>query len=331
MVGSKSIVMSMASEVVPARILLRPAHDTRDAQPAFPACSLALAQRTSRAGVIAVAQPGPVVGREDDERILRQAVGLECPHDLAHRRVDFLDHVAIQALARLTSIAVADMERHVRHRVREVKEEGLILVTFDKGNRSLGVEARQPALVVGRDLAIDDPVSLDQGKRRISAGFGFWVIRPHVVGVGQPEVFIKPVMERQEARMMSEMPLAGDAGRVPSLLEQLGHRRLAVGDAVLGAGAERAVDADPVGVAAGQQRRARGRANRLRDVEVGEPPPFARQAVEVRRHETLRSKTADVTIALVVSENDHNIGQPVRGAECLTAGPREKHGNHRQA
>ena len=55
--------------------------------------------------MIAVAEPGAVVGREDDERVLLQAVGLERLEDLAHGRVDLLDHVAIEALLRLAPVS----------------------------------------------------------------------------------------------------------------------------------------------------------------------------------------------------------------------------------
>ena len=78
--------------------------------------------------------------------------------------------------------------------------------------------------------------------------------RPHVVGVGKAEVFIEPMVDRQEPRMMAEVPLAGHAGGIPAGLEDLGQGRLAVGDPDLGVGPECAVDADPVGIAAGQAR-----------------------------------------------------------------------------
>ena len=62
--------------------------------------------------------------------------------------------------------------------------------------------------------------------------------------------------------MMAKVPLAGHAGGISLPFEELGEGRLAVGDPVLGVGPECAVDAEPVGVAAGQQGRARGRTDR---------------------------------------------------------------------
>ncbi len=174
----------------------------------------------------------------------------------------------------------------MRHRVREVEEEGLILVAIDERDGALGVEAGQPALVFGRDFGIDDPGLPRSRERRIVARLRLRVGWPHVVGIGKAEVFVKPVVNRQEPGMMAEVPLAGHAGGVSLPLEELGEGRLAVGDPVLGLGPEGAVDADPVGVAAGEQGRARGRTDRLGDVEIGEPPPFAGEPVEVRRLES---------------------------------------------
>ena len=52
--------------------------------------------------------------------------------DLAHGRVDLLDHVAIQALLRLAPVCLTDVQRHVRHRMRQVEEEGPVLVAIDE-------------------------------------------------------------------------------------------------------------------------------------------------------------------------------------------------------
>ena len=77
--------------------------------------------------------------------------------------------------------------------------------------------------------------------------------------------------------------------------------------AVGGVRAERAVNAEAVRVAAGQQRGARRRTDGLRDVEIGEFHPVARQAVEVRRRETLRPEDPDVAVPLVIGEDDDDV------------------------
>ena len=123
--------------------------------------------------------------------------------------------------------------------------------------------------------------------------------------------------------MMAEVPLARHPGRVALLLQHLGERRLPVRDAVPGLRAERPVDADAVGIAAGQERRPRGRADRLGDVEVGEPPPLAREPVEVRRGEPGGAEAADVGVSLVVGEDDDDVRRPRRRVE---RGRREQRG-----
>ena len=62
-VGSRSMVIAGSRQTVPGGDLARPARDERLAHAALPARALALAQRTGRAGVVAVAEPRAVVAR----------------------------------------------------------------------------------------------------------------------------------------------------------------------------------------------------------------------------------------------------------------------------
>ena len=107
------------------RDLPRPAGDERHPHAALPHRSLALAQPPGAAGVVAVAQPRAVVAGEDHERVVGELVLVERLQDLAHRPVDLLDHVAEQPLLALPLELVADEQRDVRHRVRDVQEERL--------------------------------------------------------------------------------------------------------------------------------------------------------------------------------------------------------------
>ena len=106
------------------------------------------------------------------------------------------------------------------------------------------------------------------------------------------------MVQRQEPRMMAEVPLTGHARGITLAFEHLGERRLAIGDPHLGFGPECAVDANPVGIAAGQERSARGRTDRLGNMEIGEPSPFSGEPVEIGRLETLGAETADVARTL---------------------------------
>ena len=43
--------------------------------------------------------------------------------------------------------------------------------------------------------------------------------RPHVIRVGQTEIFIEPVAERQELRRIAQMPFAEDRGGIAALFD----------------------------------------------------------------------------------------------------------------
>ena len=76
---------------------------------------------------------------------------------------------------------------------------------------------------------------------------------------------------------------------------------------------ERAEDADAVRVAAGHQRRPRRRADGLGDVEIGEPHPLGRHAVEVRRRR-LGAEAADVGVAMSSQKMITTLGGPAFSA-----------------
>ena len=55
-------------------------------------------------------------------------------------------------------------------------------------------------------------------------------------------------------------------------------------------------------------RRARRRANRLRDMEAGEPRPLAREPVDVRRPDVLRAIATKIAVTEVISEDEDDVG-----------------------
>jgi len=85
--------------------------------------------------------------------------------------------------------------------------------------------------------------------------------RPHIVRVRQAKILVEPVAGGQEFRQVSEMPFAEDRRGVAALLHDLGKGQLVAMDAVGGFRAERALDADAIGITTGQQPRARRRAD----------------------------------------------------------------------
>ena len=200
--------------------------------------------------MVAVTQPRAVVAGEHHQRVVGQPVLVERLEDLADGPVDLHDHVAVEPGLRLPLELVADEQRDVRHRVGDVQEERLVLVRPDELHRPLGVLRGELRLVLGLHVRVGGRLVLDERQRRVALG-PLGVVRPHVVGVRQAEVRVEPVAGRQEPRVVAEVPLAHHAGGVALRLEELREGRLGVADADAGVGPERAVDAQPVGVAPG--------------------------------------------------------------------------------
>ena len=112
---------------------------------------------------------------------------------------------------------------------------------------------------------------------------------------------------------MAEMPFAVGCGGVALLLADFGDGHFLVAEPVGVVGAERSVDADTIGVAAGQQSGARRGADGLRGVPVREHPPFAGHAIEIGSLESFGAEDADVGVALVVGENDNDVWRAFLG------------------
>ena len=286
----------------PGRDVTGPAGHEGHAHAALERGALPLAQRPGRPRVVAVGEPRPVVGSEDDERVPLEAQAPERREHPAHRVVDLLDHVAVEALLRAPAEGLGREDRHVRHRVGEVDEEGALAVRLDEGHGAPAVLAGQLRLVgVHREHGV---ARVERQRRELHP---LRVARPHVVRVGEAEVVVEAVARREKRRQVPEVPLAVDRGRVAAALQHLGERRLAFGDADLRSGEERSQDADAVRVGAGEQRRARGRADGLRDVEVGEAHALGGQPVDVRRSDARRAVDADVAVPEVVRVDEDDV------------------------
>ena len=108
---------------------------------------------------------------------------------------------------------------------------------------------------------------------------------------------------------MAEMPFAVDGGGVAASFAQLGERHFVVADAGLRLRAERAEDADALGIAAGHQAGPRGGADGGGGMEIGEDAAFLCHAVEVGRFVGGRAERADVGVAHVVDEDDDDVGR----------------------
>ncbi len=137
----------------------RPAHHTGHPDTAFETRPLPLTKRPSTASVLAIAQPRAVVGGEDDEGILLQAILPQGLEHLAHRPVDFFDNIPIEPLPRPPGKTRSDKDRDVRHGMRQIEEEGRPGTALDERDRPLRVAPGQLGLI---GSFLDHPIPIDQ-------------------------------------------------------------------------------------------------------------------------------------------------------------------------
>src|SRR5207244_6795956 len=94
----------------------------------------------------------------------------------------------------------------------------------------------------------NDFLPFDERQWRIIFSVG-GMVRPHVVGVGEAEVFVETVPSREELRRIAQMPLAEDGRGVSARFEDLSDGHLLVADADLRVWTERAEQADAIRIA----------------------------------------------------------------------------------
>ncbi len=177
----------------------RIADDERHTRAAFPGRGFLALEPTGGAAVV-----GPVVGRENDNRVLEQAVFAESVHDFAHRPVEFAHHVVVEIAGGVGCVEFfRDREGRMRHGVGEVEEKRPILVPPD--------EVHRLRRVFGRDEPLIDGVLHDL----------FVVHHPdgqHVVRVEDAVVFLETVTVGVKLRLVAQVPFADDAGPIAGLL-----------------------------------------------------------------------------------------------------------------
>ena len=107
---------------------------------------------------------------------------------------------------------------------------------------------------------------------------------------------------------MSQMPFSNSDGGIACRFADLGQGGFFGVQPVSGTGTESAGDADPVGVASGHQRRARGGANRLRHVEISETDTFFCDPIKMRCLVALGAEATKVAVGQVVRKNENDVG-----------------------
>ena len=210
-----------------------------------PSNSVPLPSRSGagRSGVISVAQPRTVVGREDDQRVVRPG---RC----------FWMAARISPTDQSTSITTSPnsprplLPRNLSDTCSGTctmlcgtyRKKRLVRVPVDEVHGVFGVPGGQRLLLFRRDLGIDHAIALDQ-RQRWKPGFLVGGIRrqldvlrmqrPHVVRIRQAEVLVEPVLQRQELRVVAQVPLAEAGGGIAFLFAHFGQRHFVRVDARL--------------------------------------------------------------------------------------------------
>jgi hypothetical protein len=78
-------------------------------------------------------------------------------------------------------------------------------------------------------------------------------MRPHIVGIGKPEITIKAMLERKKFLVMSQVPFAYGAGLVALGFEHLGEQDFVIVDTVFSGRPKCSMDSDAIGIATGKQ------------------------------------------------------------------------------
>ena len=251
--------------------------------------------------MVAVGDPRTVVRGEDHQRIALQPQLFERPEHLADAPVQLHHHVAVKPLFAFALEFVRDGQRHVRHRVGQIEEEGALPVLADELHAPLGVIRGERGLV---EVVAQYLVAF-VGRQVGELPFG--VVGPHVIRVGESVPLVEPVLQRQEFLGVAEVPFSEDRRGVVAFLEHFGDGLLLVADAVWTARIGRVGEADAVGIAPREQSCAGCAADRLCGVEVGVPHPFEGQPVDVRGFVAQGSGEGEVSVSGVVEVNEDEI------------------------
>ena len=211
----------------------------------------------------------------------------------------------------------------------QVEEEGPVLGFAEEFHRAVGAIAGDRELAVGFHAA-DDLVVFHQGQRRLAvaseagvvawgrgglgrrgqrlAGVALGAIggRAHVVRVGDAVEGVEALPGGEKFRLVAEVPLADAGGGVAGFLEDFGEGHFVRVQAERGGGEEHVGKRERAfRVAAGQQRGARGRADRG-GVVAGQLAAFLGHPVEVRGA-VVGTEWADVRVAEVVDVDDDEV------------------------
>lgn len=183
--------------------------------------------------------------------------------------------------------------------MREIEEEGAILVGLDKGDSFFGI-------------ALGEVVLNDRVFNRILVAAEH--DGPHVIGVEDTEVVVEAMAGRVVLGQVAQVPLAHNLGGVALVFEKLGQGGFAGFDPVVasGVGGGVAGDARSERVASGQQCHPGGSATGCGNIETGQAGALGSHAVEVRRLIVGLPVAGEGSPAEIVGVDDDDVW-PLRG------------------
>lgn len=147
-----------------------------------------------------------------------------------------------------------------------------------------------------------------------------------VIGAAEKaEELIEASLRRLQFRPVAKVPLADHAGRIAQALQPFGQRRLLPRQPELRVGVLLRpgvrLKAEPLLVAARHEPGPGRRADRAGDVAAGEPRPVLRDGVDVGRGDVPTALHAQLRVAQIIGQDQHDVGPPRGPAEALRPQP----------
>ena len=277
-----------------------PPHNAGDADARFVAGAFSCAERAGippedgafRVAFLVVGVggliPWAVIAGVDDEGVVPKIEVVEGVEESAGFVVEFLDDITIEVALRGAAKLRRGIDDGVHHGVGQIEDEGLFRIPFlgEIIDRLVGIKARQGGHVAG--LAGRLIIFVESNPAAI-------------VGAEGAEIVIEPLGEGHavdDGLAVRDIPFADAGGLVSGLPDQFGPGEFRGGHAP-------AFAAD--WVAAGKESRAGRTADGL-GIEVGELGALRRELIEARGLVRFGAETGEVGIALIIGEDDQDVG-----------------------
>src|SRR5690606_29093108 len=133
-----------------------PPHQGGDPLPAFKSGALAFPQTARTSRMVAIVEPGAVVGSENYQGVFPLPGFLQSFEDLAYAPVYFHHHIPKQALFGFSFEVIGYIQRNMWHGMWQINKKRLILFAFNKINGTVGKFRAKLFLVLGTYIWIYD-------------------------------------------------------------------------------------------------------------------------------------------------------------------------------